>query len=107
MQPFPWEHDFCIPLLQKTFKDDGFEITIQARPMESWRLDDYRVKKGEKALFWLGNLPWWASSQVDFMEGSGYWEESQEQCSLQVEGGMSENPELEHEAGAALGGPVF
>lgn len=72
-QEFPWGDDVKLPSLKKEFDFDGYEFTIEARPMKAWKSSDCKVKKGEKALFWLGNIPWWAASQVEVIDGFRDW----------------------------------
>jgi len=104
-QPFPiWEP----PILKKVFDDEGFEHEITAMPMGLWKQRDYKVKKGEKALFWLGNVPWWTNRQVKHVDGFAFWGDKKDYAYSKGEieaGGYGSD--WEYDAGDAMGGPFY
>lgn len=96
-------------MLTHKFEDDGVTHIITAMPLLAWKYRDHRVKKGEEALFSLGNRKWWTNRQVEhidkfaFMGGnlhSGAYAEGEVEA-----GGYGDD--WEHEAGDASGGPFF
>jgi hypothetical protein len=103
-QEFPWSYQHCLPELKKKVTLDGVKYKLKARPMSAWKMDDYKVIKGEKALFWLGNMPWWSKRQVEYIRGFRGWRPQTKgvRCDF-----SPESDDFDREMGEAMGGPFF
>jgi hypothetical protein len=109
-QPFPWGYRVKSPSLSKEITLEGYVCNVVAMPIEAWKSNNYKVKKGEKALFWLGNLPWWSARQVQYIEGFMHWRQrpkirpSDLEAAAKYEGW---GDDWEYEAGDGMGGPFY
>lgn len=95
-------------ILTANLKDDGVVHTITAMPMYLWKERDHKIKKGERALFWLGNWPWWTNRQVEHIDGFAFWDDERrgeiEYCNMDA---SVYDDEGQYAAGEAAGGPFF
>lgn len=109
-----WAKKQRFPLYQEVklvsaFEDDGVRHVITAMPMDVWKERDHKVKKGEKSLFWLGNLPWFTNRQVEYIDGFAFWDDKPKYSGYslgEIEAG-GYGTEWDYEAGDGNGGPFF